>query len=75
MIKNVLLFFKGFAMGLANVIPGVSGGTIALLAGIFQRFINALKSFDLDALRLLSKFKFREFAQHTDFFFLLVLLL
>lgn len=75
MIKNVILFLKGFAMGLANVIPGVSGGTIALLAGIFQRFINALKSFDLEALKLLSKFKFKEFAQHTDLFFLIVLFL
>lgn len=75
MIKNVILFLKGFAMGLANVIPGVSGGTIALLAGIFQRFINALKSFDLEALKLLSKFKFKEFAEHTDLFFLLVLFL
>ncbi|MBR6178376.1 MAG: DUF368 domain-containing protein [Bacteroidales bacterium] len=75
MIKNVLLFFKGFAMGLANVIPGVSGGTIALLTGIFERFINALKSFDLEALKLLSKFKFKEFAQHTDLLFLIILFL
>ena len=62
-------------MGLANVIPGVSGGTIALLTGIFERFINALKSFDLEALKLLSKFKFKEFAQHTDLLFLIVLFL
>ena len=62
-------------MGLANVIPGVSGGTIALLTGIFERFINALKSFDLEALKLLSKFKFKEFAQHTDLLFLIILLL
>lgn len=75
MLKNVLLFFKGFSMGLANVVPGVSGGTIALLAGIFERFINALKSFDLEALKLLFRFKFKEFAKHTDLFFLLVLVL
>ncbi len=62
-------------MGLANVIPGVSGGTIALLTGIFERFINALKSFDLEALKLLSKFKFKEFAQHTDLLFLIILFL
>lgn len=62
-------------MGLANVVPGVSGGTIALLAGIFERFINALKSFDLEALKLLFRFKFKEFAKHTDLFFLLVLVL
>ena len=71
MRKHIANFLKGFAMGVANVIPGVSGGTIALLTGIFERLINALKSFDVDAVRLLLKFKFREFAQHVDFGFLL----
>ena len=37
---NVL---KGVGMGIANVIPGVSGGTIALIVGIFERLINSLK--------------------------------
>ena len=50
-------------MGLANVVPGVSGGTIALLAGVFERFIHALKSLDLEALRLLFNFKFKEFKE------------
>lgn len=71
MREHIANFLKGFAMGVANVIPGVSGGTIALLTGIFERLINALKSFDVDAVRLLLKFKFREFAQHVDFGFLL----
>lgn len=62
-------------MGLANVVPGVSGGTIALLAGIYERFVHALKSFDLEALKLLARFKFKEFAEHTDFFFLFAVLL
>lgn len=61
-------------MGLANVVPGVSGGTIALLAGIFERFVHALKSFDVEAMKLLMKFKFKEFAEHTDLLFLTVLL-
>ncbi len=61
-------------MGLANVVPGVSGGTIALLAGVFERFINALKSFDMEALKLLFKGEFREFAKHTDLLFLVVLM-
>jgi putative membrane protein len=73
MLEHVIVFFKGFAMGLANVVPGVSGGTIALLAGIFERFINALKSFDIQAIKLLSEFKFKEFAKHTDLLFLVVL--
>ena len=57
-------------MGAANVIPGVSGGTMALLTGIFERLINAIKSFDLEALRLIGKLRFREFLQHIDFAFL-----
>ena len=71
MREHIAHFLKGFAMGVANVIPGVSGGTIALLTGIFERLINALKSFDVEAVRLLFKFKFKDFAQHVDFGFLL----
>ncbi|MBN2891610.1 MAG: DUF368 domain-containing protein [Bacteroidales bacterium] len=68
-------FFKGFAMGAANVIPGVSGGTIALITGIFERLIDSLKSFDLQAIKLFFKGKFKEFAKHTDFVFLFFVLL
>lgn len=60
-------------MGTANVIPGVSGGTIALITGIFERLINSIKSFDLKALRLLFRGKFTEFEKHTDLKFLLAL--
>ena len=63
-------FFKGFGIGAANVIPGVSGGTIALITGIFERLIDALKSFNLTSLKLLLKFKFKEFAKYTDLGFL-----
>ena len=38
------LFVRGFAMGAADIVPGVSGGTIALVTGIYERFINALRS-------------------------------
>ncbi|OGI07738.1 MAG: DUF368 domain-containing protein [Candidatus Margulisbacteria bacterium GWF2_35_9] len=60
-------------MGAANVIPGVSGGTIALITGIFERLINAIKSFDFEALRLLLQFKFKEFSSKVDLYFLLIL--
>ncbi len=63
-------FFKGIAMGAANVIPGVSGGTIALITNIFERLINAIKSFDFKALKLLFAGKFKEFAQYVDVWFL-----
>ena len=63
-------FLKGMGVGSANVIPGVSGGTIALITGIFERLINALKSFNLTAIKLFFTGKYREFAKHTDLWFL-----
>lgn len=70
-IKFYTLFvLKGMGMGAANVIPGVSGGTIALITGIFERIINALKSFDGKAISLLFKGRFKEFFDYVDFYFL-----
>ncbi len=68
-------FLKGFAIGAANVIPGVSGGTIALITGIFERLIDAIKAFDIKALRLLLKGKIKEFIEYTDLIFLLTVAL
>ena len=45
MKKMVLLFLKGFVMGIANIIPGVSGGTLALIMGIYEDFIGAISHF------------------------------
>ncbi|NOY38172.1 MAG: DUF368 domain-containing protein [Chlorobi bacterium] len=63
-------FLKGLGIGAANVIPGVSGGTIALITGIFERLVKALKSFDLKAVRLLFSGRFKDFAAHIDLVFL-----
>ena len=60
------LFLKGLAMGAANVIPGVSGGTVALITGIYQRLINAIKSCDHNAIKLLLTGKFNALWQHID---------
>lgn len=65
-----LLFLKGMGMGAANVIPGVSGGTVAMITNIFERLINAIKSFDVTALRLIMKGRIRECIAHTDLYFL-----
>jgi putative membrane protein len=73
--NNIANFLKGFAMGTANVIPGVSGGTIALITGIFERMINSLKSFNFGALKLLLKGDFKAFVSHTDLGFLSVVML
>lgn len=70
MKNNIILFLKGLAMGAANVIPGVSGGTIALITGIFERLINAIKAFDVEAIRLLFKGKIKDLWQKVDGTFL-----
>lgn len=67
------VFLKGFAMGAANVVPGVSGGTIAFITGIYERLINALKSCDLKAIKLLLSGRVRDFSRHVDLVFLAVL--
>lgn len=43
--ENIILGVKGFIMGIANIIPGVSGGTLALTLGIYERFIGAISHF------------------------------
>ena len=70
MNQYIANFLKGIGVGSANVIPGVSGGTIALITGIFERLINALKSFNLTAIKLFFTGKFKEFAKYIDLWFL-----
>jgi putative membrane protein len=69
------LSFKGVAMGAANVIPGVSGGTIALITGIFEELINSIKSFNLTAAKLLFTGKFKAFIEHINLGFLIAIFL
>ena len=75
MQKYIILILKGIGMGAANVIPGVSGGTIALITGIFERLIHSIKSFNIKAIKLFFAGKFKEFAKHTDIYFLLAILI
>jgi putative membrane protein len=70
MKKYLILFLKGMGMGVANVIPGVSGGTIALITEIYEDLINSLKSVDKQAIKYLISFKIEKFIQHTNFYFL-----
>lgn len=75
-MKEYLIYLlKGVAVGVANVIPGVSGGTIALITGIFERLINSLKSFGLTAIKLLFTGQWKAFVKKTDFYFLITLML
>lgn len=60
-------------MGAANVIPGVSGGTIALITGIYEDLITSIKSFDVTAIRLLLSGNIKAFADHVNLAFLVAL--
>ena len=62
-------------MGAANVIPGVSGGTIALVTGVYEELIESLKSFNIQAIRLLLKKDFKGFSTYIHLDFLIVLFL
>lgn len=66
-----MLVLKGCAMGAADVVPGVSGGTIAFITGIYEELINSIKSIDLQALKLLLTFKLAEFWKKINGTFLL----
>jgi len=69
----LLLTAKGFCMGAADVVPGVSGGTMAFILGIYEELINAIRSFDLESLKLIISMKIRDFLDHTHWRFLLAL--
>ena len=71
MKKHLFLFLKGITMGVANVIPGVSGGTVALITEIYEELINSLKSFDLKTIKLLLNGQFKDFTIHTNLYFLM----
>ena len=62
-------------MGMADVVPGVSGGTIAFISGIYGELIDSIRKFDVTALRLLCKFRIGEFWRHINGKFLFSVLL
>lgn len=71
---SLLLFLKGMSMGAADIVPGVSGGSIALITGIYEQLLESIKSIDKTALRLLLKGQFTQLWQHVNATFLLTLL-
>ena len=72
-IKNIIVAVKGACMGAADVIPGVSGGTIAFIMGIYDDFVGSLASINTEALKLLFTGKFKAFWKHINGSFLLSL--
>lgn len=68
------LMLRGMAMGVAEVIPGVSGGTIAFITGIYATLLNSIKSVNVNLIKLVSKGKIASIWQHLNGRFLLFLL-
>ena len=75
LLSYIGIAVKGACMGAADVIPGVSGGTIAFIMGIYDRFVGAIAAINAEALKLLLRGRFREFWKHIDGGFLLSIIL
>lgn len=66
----VVFVVKGFCMGAADVVPGVSGGTMALILGIYERLLKAIRAFDMSLLGTLARMDLRGALAHVDAWFL-----
>ena len=71
MLSYLVLTVKGFCMGAADVVPGVSGGTMAFILGIYEDLIGAIRSFDLEFLKSLFSFQIRKAGHDARWQFLL----
>ena len=73
--RYIILALKGCAMGMADVVPGVSGGTIAFISGIYEELLDSIRSVNATAFKLLLRFRLAEFWRHINGRFLLPVLL
>ncbi len=69
----VRLFFTGFAMGTADIVPGVSGGTMAFILGIYGSLLDAIKSFNLEVFKLALRFRIKDILNIIPWRFMITL--
>ncbi len=78
-MKNIkdyaVVAVKGICMGAADVIPGVSGGTIAFMTGIYGKLVGSINNFDKSALSMLCHGRVKDFWRHINGSFLVALIL
>ncbi len=67
------LIFTGAAMGSADVVPGVSGGTMAFILGVYEELVNTIKSVNLRLFGLLIRLRIQEAVEHVNLKFLVSL--
>jgi putative membrane protein len=72
-IAHLAITLRGIGMGAADVVPGVSGGTIAFISGIYDELLSTISSFNLGALKTLRKEGLKAFWQHINGSFLVAL--
>ena len=72
--ESIKVFVKGMIMGAANVFP-ISSGTVSLVLGVFERFINSINSLRIKNFKLLFKGEFSQFGKRTDFRFFITIVL
>ncbi len=72
-LEYLFLWLKGFAMGTADLIPGVSGGTIAFITGIYEQLLEAVSSFDRQAFGHLFKLELKAFFGRVHIRFIVTL--
>lgn len=68
------LVARGFCMGASDVVPGVSGGTMAFILGIYEELVNSIRSINISTLRLALSFRIREIFEQVPWKFLLAVL-
>lgn len=69
----LMVFIKGMAMGAADIVPGVSGGTVAFITGVYEELLDSLKKMTPASLALWYREGFASFWRHINGFFLLSL--
>jgi uncharacterized membrane protein len=72
--EKLIIVLKGVALGVANKVPGVSGGLIAFVLGFYEKFIDSLQKFNVEGLKLIKQGKFKIFYKHINGQFLGLLL-
>jgi putative membrane protein len=73
-LQKTILFLKGLAMGAANKVPGVSGGTVSFVFGFYEELIYSLKKINFIAFKLLINFRFKSFYSYINGPFLVLIM-
>ncbi|WP_438973448.1 DUF368 domain-containing protein [Polaribacter sp.] len=73
-LQKAKLFFKGLAMGAANKVPGVSGGTVSYVLGFYEDLIYSFQKINLKAFKLLFSGNIKRFIQYTNAQFILLVM-